>query len=75
VGRHASAATCRISLRAGTTELILEVDDDGRGFDVERTTWGMGLRNLRERVEAMGGRFEIESTLGQGTTVRGTFPS
>jgi signal transduction histidine kinase len=35
----------------------------------------MGLRNLRERTEALGGMLEIESTAGEGTTVRATFPS
>jgi signal transduction histidine kinase len=50
------------------------VDDDGRGFDVDLTSWGMGLRNLKERVESLGGTFEIQSTLGQGTTVRALFP-
>jgi signal transduction histidine kinase len=75
VGRHGAATTCRISLRRGDTGLFLEVDDDGRGFDVDMTSWGMGLSNLRERVESLGGVLEVESTPGEGTTVRATFPS
>jgi len=75
VSRHGDAATCRVSLRRGDEGLVLEIDDDGRGFDVDTTSWGMGLRNLRERVESLGGVLVVESTPGEGTTVRATLPS
>jgi signal transduction histidine kinase len=75
VGRHGAATTCRVSLRRGEGGLSLEVDDDGRGFDVDMTTWGMGLSNLRQRVESLGGSLQVESSPGEGTTVRATFPS
>lgn len=75
VGRHGAATTCRVSLRRGEDGFLLEVDDDGRGFDVDLTSWGMGLTNLRERVESLGGTLEIESVPGEGTTVRASFPS
>lgn len=74
VGRHGAATTCRVSFRRGDDGLVLEVDDDGRGFDVDLSSWGMGLTNLRERVESLGGTLEIESVPGEGTTVRATFP-
>jgi len=74
VSRHAEATTCRISLRRGESGVVLEIDDDGRGFDTETTSWGMGLRNLRERVESLGGALEVQSTPGEGTTVRATLP-
>ena len=75
VGRHGAATTCRVSLRRGDAGLSLEIDDDGQGFDVDATSWGMGLSNLRERVESLGGVLQVESTPGEGTTVRATFPS
>jgi signal transduction histidine kinase len=75
VSRHAEATTCRVSLRRGAEGIVLEIDDDGRGFDVGTTTPGMGLRNLQERVESIGGKLEIQSTPSDGTTVRATFPS
>jgi signal transduction histidine kinase len=75
VSRHGHATTCRVSLRRGGGGFLLEIDDDGRGFDVATTTWGMGLRNLRERVESLGGTLDVESTAGEGTTVRATLPS
>ena len=75
VGRHGAATTCRVSLGPDASGFVLEVDDDGRGFDVDLTTWGMGLRNLRERVASLGGAIEIRSTPGEGTTVRASLPS
>ena len=75
VSRHAEATTCRVSLRRGAEGIVLEIDDDGRGFDVGTSTPGMGLRNLRERVESLGGVLEVTSTPGEGTTVRATLLS
>jgi signal transduction histidine kinase len=75
VSRHAEAATCRVSLYRSEDGGVLEVDDDGRGFDPATATGtGTGLRNLRERAEGLGGRAEIDSTPGQGTRVRVTIP-
>jgi signal transduction histidine kinase len=75
VGRHGAAATCRVTLRRDDAILLLEIDDDGLGFDVDLTTWGMGLQNLKERVGSLGGTFEVRSKPGEGTTVRATFPA
>ena len=74
MGRHAEAATCRVSLFRRPEGAVLEIDDDGRGFDVDDATSGMGLSNLRDRVDAMGGSFDISSVLGDGTTVRIVLP-
>ena len=76
VERHAGATTCRVSLRRGLEgNIILDVDDDGRGFDVSRPLSGMGLNNLRERVDALHGTFEVASTPGEGTRIRATLPA
>jgi signal transduction histidine kinase len=75
VSRHAEAATCRVSLYRDTDGAVLEIDDDGRGFDPSQATGaGQGLRNLRERATALGGRAEIHSTPGEGTRVKVTIP-
>jgi signal transduction histidine kinase len=73
VGRHAGATTCRVSISPEDARYVLEIDDDGAGFDVDLATWGMGLRNLEDRVVALGGVFEVRSVIGEGTTVRATF--
>jgi two-component system, NarL family, sensor histidine kinase DevS len=76
VSRHAAAATCRISLHRDGGGVVLEIDDDGRGFDPDGVAGaGHGLGNLRERAAALGGRAEIGSAPGQGTTVRVTIPA
>ena len=54
---------------------LLEVDDDGLGFDATATAGtGQGLRNLRDRAASLGGEFSIDSVQGQGTTVRISIP-
>jgi two-component system, NarL family, sensor histidine kinase DevS len=76
VSRHAAAATCRISLRRDGGEVVLEIDDDGRGFEPDRVAGtGHGLGNLRERAAALGGHAGISSIPGQGTTVTVTIPA
>jgi signal transduction histidine kinase len=75
VSRHAEAATCRVSLYRDEDGDVLEVDDDGRGFDPAGVSGaGQGLRNLRERAKGLGGRAEIDSAPGQGTKVRVRIP-
>ena len=75
VARHAQATTCRVSLLQRDESAFLEIDDDGRGFKPGRgSSRGQGLRNMRERVEAIGGRFSVESASGEGTTVRVQLP-
>ena len=75
VSRHAQAVTCRVSLYQHEAGRVLEIDDDGRGFDpIAAPGSGQGLRNLRERAERLGGRAEIDSTPGEGTRVRITLP-
>jgi len=56
---------------------ILEVSDNGKGFKPDNTVGGLGgfgLTQMRERVEARGGRFEVESGEDKGTTVRAELP-
>ncbi len=74
VGRHAAATTCRVSLRRDGPSAVIEVDDDGRGFDREFTSSGLGMGNLAERAAAIGGTLEVDSEPGRGTTVRVTVP-
>ena len=75
VSRHAQATTCRVSLYRDAGGAILEIDDDGRGFDpTQATGTGQGLRNLRERAAALDGRAEIHSAPGEGTRISVTIP-
>jgi signal transduction histidine kinase len=76
VGRHAEATTCRVSLtQPPDGAIVLEVDDDGKGFDRSAPPQGMGLSNLEARVRDMGGELSTASTLGEGTTVTARWPA
>jgi signal transduction histidine kinase len=58
-----------------TDAAILMIDDDGRGFDPAASTpEGLGLANLRSRVERLGGELAIDSGTGSGTTIRVRLP-
>gem|GEM_PF-1971530 len=78
--RHAQASDIHIGLKLENQQLSLRVVDDGVGFDVEH--WlnspserkSLGLISMRERAELLGGRLELTSRPGQGTTVAGTLP-
>jgi signal transduction histidine kinase len=78
VRKHAGARTARIAIGAASGELRVEVHDDGRGFETDRrytTGWPhFGLQTMRERAEAIGGRLELSSAPGKGTTVRVSVP-
>jgi len=75
VGRHAEAATCRISLRPQDGRAVLEIDDDGSGFDLEWARGrGQGLGNLHGRAKTLGAELTIESAVGTGTTVQLSIP-
>jgi len=59
--------------------VLLDVQDDGRGFDPESESdgdeGGFGLRAMRERVERHGGRLLVESGQGEGTTLAVQLPA
>jgi signal transduction histidine kinase len=77
VARHAQASQVHVSLREEGGNVILLVADNGRGFDREAAhrTPSLGLMGMRERAFAIGGGLEIESQVGQGSTVRVTIPT
>jgi signal transduction histidine kinase len=54
--------------------LIVDIEDDGCGFDVNAATRGTGLTNMEDRIDSLGGRLQIESTVGVGTRLRATVP-
>jgi PAS domain S-box-containing protein len=67
--RHAGAEKISVSLRMDGEDLVVEVSDDGRGFDPE-TPPGVGLGSMRERAALSGGELEIQSVPERGTRVR-----
>jgi len=71
VMRHAEAHTVELNLTLNNGVLCMSVADDGKGFDqgAERPA-SFGLVGMRERVLILGGRLHLDSTLGEGTTLR-----
>lgn len=76
IARHAQASRVVLRLDFATNRLMMSISDDGRGFNTseraaERAVGGhFGLLGARERAEAVGARFEVESAPGRGTTIR-----
>jgi signal transduction histidine kinase len=66
--RHSGARHAVVTLGATDGEVLVEVEDDGRGFG-PKTSYGMGLTGMRERVLALGGKLEVEGREGVGTRV------
>lgn len=80
VSRHAQARHVAVGLVVDETSAALTVADDGTGFEVGNPTHdpsaapGTGILGMRERVATHGGRFEVRSEPGKGTTVELTIP-
>jgi signal transduction histidine kinase len=75
--RHANARRVDVSLHRDGSAAVLEIIDDGRGFDVERAEArrpGMGLFSMRERVGLVNGRLTVSSAPGRGTQIVATVP-
>ncbi|MFL5825161.1 MAG: GAF domain-containing sensor histidine kinase [Thermoleophilaceae bacterium] len=71
--RHAQAGRVRVALRRAGERVVLEVSDDGKGFDpaaAEVRARRLGLTSMEERAQRLGGRLEIDSAPGKGTSVR-----
>src|SRR5215208_6175796 len=68
VRRHSGARHAVVTLGMVNGEVLVEIEDDGRGFGPE-TSYGMGLTGMRERVLVLGGELEVEGREGVGTRV------
>jgi PAS domain S-box-containing protein len=72
--RHSAARNVEVRLLTQDEECLIEVTDDGRGFDVASVPAGVGISGMRERVEGLGGTIEISSRPGKGTRVKLSVP-
>lgn len=80
--RHGHASNIQVSVDYEPQSIVIVVEDDGSGFDVqaalnaiqERRNTGMGIVGMQERVELLGGQLDIESQIGQGTRVVAQLP-
>jgi signal transduction histidine kinase len=70
--KHAHAKTVKLQMSGDDDRCILMLEDDGRGFDAQSPEfrWSHGLMGMRQRVEGIDGRLDIQSRVGVGTTLR-----
>ena len=74
--KHARASQVVLRLAQTDGEVVLEVRDDGVGFDASASFPGhLGLHSMRERVANLGGAFQIESAQGAGTHICASIPT
>ncbi len=80
VAQHASAQKAKVALLYGPEGVVVTIEDDGKGFDVDGTfnsaegRGHFGVVGMRERAEAAGGQLVVRSEAGHGTIVRGSIP-
>jgi signal transduction histidine kinase len=72
--KHAQGASGLWVSLSQDAALEFEVRDDGAGFEPPDGAFNGGLRNMRDRVEAIGGKLQIVSAPDHGTSIRGTVP-
>ncbi len=73
--KHAHATAMELRLQVLATGIMLEVFDNGVGFNPEQSFPGhLGLQSMRERVAHLGGTLEITSTAGRGAQIRVVIP-
>ncbi len=79
--KHARARTITVRLDRRDSEVVLEIEDDGVGFDTHRSLsgresrGGIGLLSMKERIASLNGRFSVESEWGRGTMVAAALSS
>ncbi|MBX2991895.1 MAG: ATP-binding protein [Bacteroidetes bacterium] len=71
--KHAKASHISICVQIQKEIFLLTIADDGVGFDEEKIKKGHGLDNLRRRAEKLGGKINIMSSVGKGTTTELSF--
>ena len=74
VQKYAQASTAEVRLREASGLLVVEIIDDGCGFDPTTAKRGAGLTNMEDRVDALGGTLDVQSCPGRGTTLRISIP-
>lgn len=75
IGKYAEATEVRVELRETSTEMLLDIQDNGHGFDVATLKPGQhGLAGMRFRVESLHGTMRLQSTPGTGVHIAARFP-
>ena len=72
--KHADAKQVDIQLIGQDKHATITIEDDGKGFNRSDVSFGLGLKNIVSRIEQIGGKIELDSTINKGTSVLITIP-
>ena len=72
--KHANANHIKISISLKNNVILVDITDDGDGFDTSKSKKGIGLKNMTSRIADINGAIDFYSKLGEGTTVNVTIP-
>jgi signal transduction histidine kinase len=73
--KHAQPKLIRVDLNFISDHLEVLITDNGIGFDTTIESYGSGVHNLKSRMNAIGGKIEIDSNLGKGTQIKLLLPN
>ena len=73
--KHAEATFIEVILTIREDEINLMIEDDGKGFDTEKTSYGLGINSIESRVRVLNGNMHIDSRPGRGTAIDITVPN
>lgn len=72
--KHAKASHVKIGFEQKNSLILFSIEDDGVGFNIAKARKGIGLKNIDSRVRDLGGKAEIFSKIGHGTTIKISIP-
>ena len=73
--RHSGASTIRAHIDTGEDRVAVDVEDDGKGFNIDQALEGsMGIKVIKERVDILEGEFTVDTAVGQGTRISFLIP-
>ena len=72
--KHSEASCVKVLLNVNRDTMELEVSDDGKGFDLKQKRNGIGIANMTSRAENIAGKLTLESTPGEGCTLKASLP-
>jgi two-component system sensor histidine kinase DegS len=74
--RHSQASQIKVQIESSDIDVRVAVEDNGKGFDANMgLEHGMGIKLIRERVEMLNGKFDVDSVIGQGTRISFQIPA
>ena len=73
--KHSQASMVNIELQARDNKLLMDIADNGKGFDVNQPDNGNGLKNIKRRIEKWKGKAVFESMVGKGTALHVVLPA